>query len=161
MDYPEAKGQQYSRRSESGPESNSNSNSNTKPKPKSNHSYRCIFSVVLCFSILNCIFVVLYTWDTPFFVAFINPNEDSSDLVVLSIGDTNNNEAPAISWWRGRDTNAYRINHHPHMGANVDGTHGMIVDPSPERLELYFDRHNWPYIFLTFLIILLLPADLM
>jgi len=44
------------------------------------------------------------------------------------------------NWWRGRDINATRRNHHPYKGAKVANMTGMIVDPSPERLEAYFHQ---------------------
>lgn len=44
------------------------------------------------------------------------------------------------NWWRGRDINVTRRNHHPYKGAKVANMTGMIVDPSPERLEAYFHQ---------------------
>ncbi len=41
----------------------------------------------------------------------------------------------ADDWWRGRDTNITHIRNHPHQGAKFNGLNGMIVNPSPDRLE--------------------------
>ncbi len=54
----------------------------------------------------------------------------------------NNNASVYLSklqWWRGQDSNKTRMAVHPHKGARFNNMDGMIVDPSPRRLEVFFN----------------------
>jgi glycoprotein-N-acetylgalactosamine 3-beta-galactosyltransferase len=103
-----------------------------------------IFYFVLFYSVFSFSFVVFfsseYMYDLPndeeaakeAFIRIPNKSEDllyGNDDTTKSYGD----------WWRGRDSNISLVQHHPYKGAKFNNMTGMIVDPSPARLEVFLD----------------------
>jgi hypothetical protein len=101
--------------------------------------YFLLFYSVFSFSIV-AFFSSKYMYDLPndeeaakeAYIQIPNKSEDllyGDDGTTKSYGD----------WWKGRDSNISFVQHHPHKGAKFNNMTGMIVNPSPARLEVFLD----------------------
>ncbi len=72
----------------------------------------------------------------------IGGDQDNGSGDVQLVSDSDFDSKSPLRWWRGQDSNVTRRSEHPHKGAKFHNISGMIVDPSPKRLEIFSLFHS-------------------
>ena len=122
-------------------------------KRRKGSSFKIIFVVI--FSILNLVCLSLFVSHITSTLSFFEKDDASLNITINDEDDGNylhasldEGDNERNNWWREQevgddDENESRFQNHPHRGAMHDGLAGMVVDPSPDRLEKFtFDKSN-------------------